>query len=82
MGYMSLFFGIILFSQALFMMQHAQELLKLAQFPPQMKNVDAVGFIRGTGIFMVIFSLCVILNVILNLRFLKLYMSVNNDEIK
>jgi hypothetical protein len=82
MGYMALFFAVILFSQSVYMMQHTQELLKQAQFPPQMKNVDVKSFVRGTGIFMLIFSVSVILNVILNLRFLKLYTLMQNSEPK
>jgi hypothetical protein len=80
MGYMSLFFCIILFSQSVFMLQHTAELLKQAQFPPQMKNVDVKSFVRGTGIFMLLFSVSVILNVILNLRFLKWYTVSSQKE--
>jgi len=82
MGYMALFFSIILFSQSVFMLQNTPELLKQAQFPPQMKNVDVKSFVSGTGIFMLIFSLSVILNVILNLRLLKWYTLAHNSESK
>jgi hypothetical protein len=82
MGYMSLFFAIILFSQSVFMLQNTKELLKQAQFPPQMKNIDVKSFVRGTGIFMVAFSICVIVNVGLNLRLLRLYIITRNSEMK
>lgn len=82
MGYMSLFFSIILFSQSVFMLQNAQELLKQAQFPPQMKNVDVKSFVHGTGIFMLFFSVSVIVNVGLNLRLMKWYVIMHNSEKK
>lgn len=82
MGYMSLFFSIILFSQSVFMLQNAKELLKQAQFPPQMKNVDVKSFVRGTGIFMLFFSVSVIVNVGLNLRLLRGYMIASRSEAK
>jgi hypothetical protein len=82
MGYMSLFFAIILFSQSVFMLQNIQEIIKQAQFPPQAKKIDMKGLVTAIGIFMVIFSISVIVNVGLNLRLLKLYTITRNSEMK
>ncbi len=81
MGYMALFFGIMLFSNAIYMMQNTTELISQAQFPKEMKNVDIKKVIQGTGVFMLLFSISIIANVVLNLRFLKWYMvSLSENE--
>jgi len=82
MGYMSLFFSTILFSQSVFMLQNVQEIIKQAQFPPQMKKIDIKSLVTAIGIFMVIFSMSVIVNVGLNLRLLKGYLINKNNEVQ
>ncbi len=80
MGYMSLFFTIMLFSNAVYMLQNTKELLKQVQFPKEMKNVDITGIVHGTSIFMLLFSLSVIINVVLNLRLLRWYLIASRKE--
>jgi len=80
MGYMALFFAIMLFSNAVYMLQNTQELLKQVQFPKEMKNVDLTGVIHGTSIFMLLFSISVILNVVLSLRLLRSYIVASQKE--
>ena len=80
MGYIALFFSIMLFSQSIYMLQNTQDLLKQVQFPKEMKNVDIKGFVRGVGFFMLVFSFSVILNVIMNFRFLKGYIISSQKE--
>ena len=81
MGYMALFFSIMMFSQSVYMLQNTQDLLKQVQFPKEMKNVDVKGLVRGVGFFILIFSFSVILNVIMNFRFLRWYViSRDNDN--
>ncbi len=80
MGYIALFFSIMLFSQSIYMLQNTQDLLKQVQFPKEMKNVDIKGFVRGVGFFMLVFSFSVIVNVSLNLRFLKSYIIIRNND--
>jgi hypothetical protein len=82
MGYMALFFTIMLFSNAVYILQNTQELLKQVQFPKEMKKADLTGVIHGTSIFMLLFSISVILNVVLNLRLLRWYMLAHNSESK
>jgi len=82
MGYMALFFTIMLFSNAVYMLQNTKELLKQVQFPKEMKNVDITGVIHGTSIFMLLFSISVIVNVVLNLRLLSWYTIANRSEPK
>ena len=82
MGYMALFFAVLLFSNAFLMLNDTEELLKQVQLPPKMKMSDFTSIIRGTGIFILLFSLSVFINVIFNFRLMKIYMSANNNEIK
>jgi hypothetical protein len=80
MGYMALFFTIMLFSNAVYMLQNTKELLKQVQFPKEMKNVDITGVIHGTSIFMLLFSISVIVNVDLNLRLLSWHIITSRKE--
>ncbi|HXB43994.1 MAG TPA: hypothetical protein VNV85_08050 [Puia sp.] len=82
MGYMALFFAIMLFSNAVYLLQNTQQVLKQVQFPKEMKNVDITGVIRGTSIFLVLFSISVIVNVVLNLRLLRFYALSHSSQSK
>ena len=73
MGYMSLFFAIMLFANAIFLLQNTRELVKQVKIPPQVKPSDFINIVHGTAIFILVFSLSVIINVSLNLRLLKWY---------
>jgi hypothetical protein len=82
MGYMALFFAIMLFSNAVYLLQNTKEVLKQVQFPKEVKNVDITGVIHGTSLLMVLFSISVIVNVVLNLRLLRFYVLAHNSQSK
>jgi hypothetical protein len=74
MGYMSLFFAIMSFSNGIYMFQETKKLVDQIQVPEQMKNFNMIAFVHGIAAFMLVFSLSIIMNVILNIRLLKWYM--------
>src|SRR5579871_336122 len=81
MGYMALFFAIMLFTNAIYMLQSTKELLKQMQLPPQLKEKDFINIVHGTAVFILLFSLSVIFNVGLNFRLLRWFtISQNNTE--
>lgn len=82
MGYMALFFAMMSFMSTVFTLQHIEEILKQAQLPKEIRQVDMRRFILASSIISLFFSLSVILNVILNLRLLKWYTLTHNSESK
>ena len=81
MGYFSLFLAILWFSAFTSVLQHPQDFIKQVQMPKEMANFDLAGTIRGMSIFMIVFSLSILVNVIINLRMLKWYMlNLENKE--
>jgi hypothetical protein len=73
MGYFSMFLAILWFSAFTSVLQHPQDFIKQVQMPKEMANFDLASTIRGMSIFMIIFSLSILVNVILNLRMLRWY---------
>jgi hypothetical protein len=55
------------------MLQHSQEFMKQVELPAEYKNFDLSGTFKKTGIFMLVFSISVLVNVILNFRLYRLY---------
>jgi hypothetical protein len=79
MGYMALFFAVMLFSNAIIMLQNAQQLISQAQFPKEMSTASVQKVVHVTAVFILLFSACIIVNVVLNLRFLKWYL-INREK--
>lgn len=81
-GYIALFLAFMFGSSSIYTLQHAKEIMDQMQFPPELKNIDMTGAFKKSGIFMLVFSISVLLNVILNLRFYRLYqlMHQRSDE--
>jgi hypothetical protein len=80
MGYMALFFAIMLFSNAVFMLQNTKDLIKEVKMPPQLKEADFINIVQVTGIFILLFGLSVIINVIVNFRLLRWYSISQNHK--
>ncbi len=73
MGYVSLFFAFMLFTNAIYMLQHTKDLLKQVKIPSQIKESDFISAIHLTAIFILLFTASIIMNVLLNFRLLKWY---------
>lgn len=73
MGYIALFLAFMYGSSAFYMLQHSQEFIKQVELPAEYKNLNLSGTFKKTGIFMLIFSISVLVNVILNFRLYRLY---------
>ncbi|HVM90021.1 MAG TPA: hypothetical protein VMT76_17670 [Puia sp.] len=82
MGYMALFFAIMMFSNAIFMLQNTKDLLKGVALPAQLNENDFITIIHITGSIILLFALSVIINVVLNFRLLRWWyiMSENNND--
>ena len=74
-GYIVLFLAILYGGSGLAMFQHTQEIMKQMQLqmPPEYKNVDLTGSLRGASVFLMLFSLSILINVLLNFRLLRWY---------
>jgi hypothetical protein len=82
MGYMALFFGIMSIGNAGVILQQAPEAAKQLklQLPAQAKNLDVVALLRASGIFTILLSISIIINVVLNLRLLRWYLFYRDKE--
>jgi hypothetical protein len=74
MGYISLFLAFMYGSSAFYMIQHSKEFIDQVQLPAEYKNFDLTGTFKKSGIFMLIFSLSVLVNVIINFRLYRWYL--------
>jgi hypothetical protein len=76
-GYIALFIGMLWAGSGILLIQHAGDLAKQMaeqiQLPPEYKNVDMSKFSKGIGVFFLILSFSVVINVLLNFRLLRWY---------
>lgn len=82
MGYIALFLAFMYGSSAYYMLQHSKEFIDQVQLPAELRNVDLSGTFKKSGIFMMIFSISVVVNVILNFRLYRWYqiLYMQNDR--
>ncbi|MBS1915169.1 MAG: hypothetical protein JST87_02770 [Bacteroidetes bacterium] len=80
MGYISLFFAVMSFTNGIYMLQETKDLLSQMQIPDQLKKMNFTAIIRAFGVFFMVFSLSVALNVILNIRLLKGYLMMQLEK--
>ena len=73
MGSMALIFAFMSFLSAVFLLTNINEVLKQYKFPADVNKANLKTGLIISGVFSLIFSLCVVMNVILNLRLLKWY---------
>ncbi|HRP33009.1 MAG TPA: hypothetical protein PKV73_14020 [Agriterribacter sp.] len=78
-GFMALFFAILNIGNAVVIIQNAPEVIKQIQLPFKPEGVDLVSMIRGVGIFSLLFSIGIAVNVLLNIRLLKWYMAKEQE---
>jgi uncharacterized membrane protein len=76
-GWVAIFIAVIWAATGMMAIQNAkevaQQLTQQVQLPPEYKNIDMSNFARGIGAFFLFLSFCVITNVIINIRLLRLY---------
>ena len=82
MGYISLFFAFMLFVNGIYALQETKELIAQMQVPDQFKKINFTAIIHSIGVFFMVFSLGVILNVLLNFRFLRAYLILQLEKEK
>ena len=74
-GFMALFFAILNIGNAVVIIQNAAEVVKQVELPFKPEGIDLVAAIRGAGIFSLLFSIGIAVNVLLSIRLLKWYMT-------
>jgi hypothetical protein len=80
MGFMALFFGIISLGNGVASLQHAPELAKQIKLPVEAKNLNVVSVLRAAGVFTLIISSSIIVNIVLNFRLLRWYVFNSESE--
>lgn len=79
-GYIALFFAVMNIASAVMIIQNAPEAAKQIQLPIKVEGFDIVSAIRFTGIFSLLFSLGVAVNVMLSFQLLKWYVANKNEK--
>ncbi|MCO5240970.1 MAG: hypothetical protein M9904_13050 [Chitinophagaceae bacterium] len=74
-GFMALFFAILNIGNAVVIIQNAAEVIKQVELPFKPEGIDLVAAVRGAGIFSLLFSISIAINVLLNIRILRWYMT-------
>lgn len=73
-GYIALFFSIMNITSAVMIIQNAPEAARQITLPFKVEGFDLVSAMRFTGIFSLIFSISVAVNVMLSFRMLRWHM--------
>lgn len=81
-GFMALFFAILNIGNAVVIIQNAPEVSKQAMenFLLKTQNIDLTAAIRGAGIFSLIFSTGIAVNVFLSIRMLRAYLASKEQQ--
>ncbi|MFT3749874.1 MAG: hypothetical protein QM768_16240 [Agriterribacter sp.] len=79
-GFIALFFAIMNIMSAVMIIQNAPEAAKQITLPFKPEGFDVVSAIKFTGIFSLLFSIGVAVNVMLSFRLLKWYASAKNNS--
>lgn len=79
-GFMALFFAMLNIGNAVVIIQNAAEVVKQIELPFKPEGIDLVSMIRGVGIFSLLFSIGIAVNVLLNLRLLKWFLAKENEQ--
>jgi len=80
MGYIALFFAVMSFTSGMYTLQETKELIAQMQVPDQLKYINFAAIVKVFGIFFMVFSLAIALNVILNIRLLKGYLMLQFEK--
>jgi len=75
MGFAALFFAFFNFNNAIYALKHTGEIAKRIDLPAQYKAlpVNINQLLHAAGIFSFVLSICIILNVLINLWLLRIY---------
>lgn len=79
-GYIALFFSIMNITSAVMIIQNAPEAAKQITLPIKVEGFDLISAIRFTGIFSLIFSISVAVNVMLSFQMLRWYLINKNNQ--
>lgn len=79
-GYIALFFAIMNITSAVMIIQNAPEAAKQIQLPIKVEGFDIISLIRFTGVFSLLFSLSVAVNVMLSFQLLRWYLASTNER--
>lgn len=78
-GFMALFFAMLNIGNAVVIIQNAAEVIKQIELPFKPEGIDLVSALRGVGIFSLLFSIGIAVNVLLNIRLLRWYMAKEQE---
>jgi hypothetical protein len=73
MGFVALFCSLMIAGNSFYILQNTKEFVDQVKLPPEAKNMNVTGMLRGTAVFTLLFALSILANVILNLRLLRWY---------
>ncbi len=79
-GFMALFFAILNIGNAVVIIQNAKEVLDQVELPFKPEGINMVAAVRGGGIFSLLFSLGIAVNVLLSIRLLRWYLASQQEE--
>jgi hypothetical protein len=79
-GTLALLFGVINITNAIVIIQHTEDVIKQIKFPFPAKNINLKSVVRAAGIFSILFSLSVVMNVLLSFSLLRMYLAKKKSE--
>ncbi|HEX5024973.1 MAG TPA: hypothetical protein VFV68_06860 [Agriterribacter sp.] len=79
-GFMALFFAILNIGNAVVIIQNAKEVLKQVELPFKPEGVNMIAAIRAGGIFSLLFSVGIAVNVLLSTRLLRWYLASQQEQ--
>ncbi|MCO5237117.1 MAG: hypothetical protein M9933_12700 [Chitinophagaceae bacterium] len=74
-GFMALFFAILNIGNAVVIIQNAAEVIQQVELPFKPEGVNLVAAVKAAGIFSLLFSVGIAVNVLLSIRLLRWYMT-------
>jgi hypothetical protein len=80
MGFVALFCSLMIAGNAFYILQNTREFADQVKLPPEAKNLNITGLLRGTAVFTLIFAVSILSNVILNLRLLRWYLALGYHD--
>jgi hypothetical protein len=78
-GYLVLLIGFLMIVNCISALQNSREILSSFKMPPEAKNFNIEKIFKGFAIFIGIFGITMVLNVLMNLRLLRAYQMIMGD---
>ncbi len=81
MGFIALFFAIWNFTNALVGLQNAPEIASKMELPAQYRelHLNLTAIVRASGIFQLVISICIMINVVISMRILRWFLASVQD---